>query len=64
MTTKVTITTHDWPVRVVTLDDVYDANGPTGTVNTTESVVDPHSEASLIVTNSRSLRISELPKPE
>lgn len=59
MTTRVTITTHDWPVlvspRVANRIEVPD--GPSVTVP-------PHSEQHFAVWQSRQLVIKELPKPD
>lgn len=59
MTTKVTVETHDWSVRVVQTD----------TLNATDSVVGtftipPRTKRDFHLTSSRSLSFVELPKPE
>lgn len=59
MTTKVTITTHGWPVEVTTRDE-----SPPGTVHERVHTVPPHDEALLHLHASRSFVLRELPKPE
>jgi hypothetical protein len=58
MTTKVTVTTVDWPVEVT----MTDHGGLTSAVNTIH--VEPNSEREFHLTDTRSIGLVELPKPE
>ncbi|WP_088348936.1 MULTISPECIES: hypothetical protein [Rhodomicrobium] len=57
MATKVTVQTHDWPVRLV-INDKVDG----GTSSTHEEIA-PHSEQELHLTDTRSVELIELPLP-
>ena len=59
MTTRVTVDAHaGWPVEVVTIDQYGDKPA----TEATETVA-PNTVREFYVTNSRTLRISELPRP-
>lgn len=59
MTTKVTITTHDWPVEVTTRDTAAD-----GTVTELVHAVPPNDQGVLHLHATRSFVLREMPKPE
>lgn len=59
MTTTVTITTHGWPVRVTTTDRYQ--TGETGVTHAEARDYPRWSEIQLVVTNTRTLQIEELP---
>lgn len=61
MTTTVTIETHDWPVRVESVDQIVHEQG--GSVTRKYEEVPPNSKVSFCVTQTRHLRIFELPLP-
>ena len=69
MTTTITVDAHaGWPVSVITVDQKFGmledgSLGPTGETFRTEDTVEPNTVRSFYVTNSRSLTISELPRP-
>lgn len=58
MTTKITLSTHDWPVEVTSIDTVID-----GKREFTETVA-PKSERVFYAHDSREFHFRELPKPE
>jgi hypothetical protein len=58
MTTTVKIITHDWPVKV----EQTDRRGERDVVTETFEVA-PHGERTVYLTSSRSIALSELPKP-
>lgn len=67
MTTTITVTAHDWPVKVTTTDDVSGTH-TTGDVEQkwrsttmTEETVAANSSRDFYVTSTRSLRFEELP---
>lgn len=69
MTTTITIKTHDWPVKVTTVDswqrgqtNGIDQQLVTSETTTTETVP-PHSERSYHITDSRSVAFDEMPRP-
>lgn len=66
MTTTITVTTHSWPVKVVTIDDFTSAHAgiERRSVTETTEVVPPNSEQSFHITDTRSIAFEELPAPE
>jgi hypothetical protein len=74
MTTTVTIKTHDWPVKVTTVDRYslehrsLEAQGQIDRVVHTEATtietVPPHSAREFHITDSRSIAFDELPRPD
>ena len=62
MTTTVTITTHDWPVRVAILDEY--STGENEHIVEERRTIPPHSTEHLHITDTRSLSFRELPVPE
>lgn len=56
MTTTISITTHDWPVEVTTYDEVGEG------VHTQKQRVEPNSNQSLAIWDTRSFHIRELPR--
>ena len=58
MTTKVTVETHDWPVAVSVKDKVE--SGYSIGVRR----VEPNSREEFHLTNTRSIKFEELPKPQ
>lgn len=63
MTTTITLTTHSWPVKVITSDRYELANGGVTkrSNDETEEVVAPNSTRSFYITDTRSIRFEELP---
>ena len=58
MTTKVTVETHDWPVAVSVKDTVVDG------YRIGVRRVEPHSKEEFHLTDTRTIKFEELPKPE
>ncbi len=59
MTTQVTITTHDWPVKVTKIDQ-QPGQEPTET----EMIVAPHDTHTVAIWQTMALRLDEMPLPE
>lgn len=57
MTTKVTVTTHTWPVDVTTTDRYG------RTLHSEVATVEPNSSRDFYLTSSRSIQFDELPAP-
>lgn len=64
MTTKVTVTTHDWPVSVTqnSSHDFADENRISYGHSSTTEFLAAHSQKDFAVSNSASLTVVELPK--